>query len=74
MNHLLRGASPLIAALVVAALSLAPTVVHAEGELKVGDAAPDFELPGSDGQTHRLADLRGRYVVVAFFPKAFTSG
>ena len=39
-----------------------------------GDPAPDFSLPGSDGQTHTLEDLRGRYVVVAFFPKAFTSG
>lgn len=40
----------------------------------VGDAAPDFELPGSDGELHRLSDLRGKYVVLAFFPKAFTGG
>lgn len=40
----------------------------------VGDPAPDFTLPGSDGQTHTLSDLRGRYVVIAFFPKAYTSG
>ncbi len=40
----------------------------------VGDAAPAWELPGSDGQLHRLVDLRGKYVVVAFFPKAYTSG
>ena len=40
----------------------------------VGDLAPDFELPGSDGNLHRLADLRGAHVVLAFFPKAFTSG
>ena len=39
-----------------------------------GDPAPDFRLPGSDGQTHALADYRGRFVVLAFFPKAFTGG
>ncbi len=41
---------------------------------QMGKPAPDFELPGSDGQTHRLADYRGRHVVLAFFPKAFTNG
>ena len=39
-----------------------------------GDAAPDFDLPGSDGQAHALADYRGRFVVLAYFPKAFTGG
>ena len=40
----------------------------------VGDVAPEWSLAGSDGHTHSLADLRGRHVVVAFFPKAFTGG
>ena len=40
----------------------------------VGALAPEWSLAGSDGQTHSLADLRGRHVVVAFFPKAFTGG
>ncbi len=40
----------------------------------VCDVAPEWSLAGSDGQTHSLADLRGRHVVVAFFPKAFTGG
>ncbi len=44
-------------------------------ELKVGDPAPDFALQGTDGKTHRLSDYRGKQaVVVAWFPKAFTSG
>lgn len=43
-------------------------------ELGPGDAAPLFELPGSDGNTHRLSDYRGRTVVLAWFPKAFTGG
>jgi thioredoxin-dependent peroxiredoxin len=44
-------------------------------ELKTGDTAPDFTLPGSDGKTYRLADYRGKQaVLLAWFPKAFTSG
>jgi thioredoxin-dependent peroxiredoxin len=43
-------------------------------ELKVGDAAPAFSLPGSDGKTHSLADYKGKTVVLAWFPKAFTGG
>ncbi len=43
-------------------------------ELKPGDPAPDFTLPGSDGKTHHLADYKGKTVVLAWFPKAFTGG
>lgn len=43
-------------------------------DLKAGDVAPDFSLPGSDGRTYRLRDLAGHIVVVAWFPKAFTGG
>ena len=42
-------------------------------ELKPGDAAPAFELTGSDGQTYKLEDI-DRHVVVAWYPKAFTPG
>jgi thioredoxin-dependent peroxiredoxin len=43
--------------------------------VKVGDMAPDFTLPGTDGKTHRLSDYRGKAaVVVAWFPRAFTAG
>lgn len=43
-------------------------------DLKPGDAAPAFKLPGSDGKTHSLADYHGKTVIVAWFPKAFTPG
>ena len=43
-------------------------------ELKVGDQAPAFSLPGSDGKTHTLEESRGRAVVLAWFPRAFTGG
>ena len=60
-----------------AALSLALSAqqpVAGQGDLKVGDAAPDFTLHGSDGQTHSLTKLRGKHVVLAWVPKAFTAG
>ena len=43
-------------------------------ELKVGDEAPGFTLPASDGKTYSLSNLRGKTVVLAWFPKAFTGG
>lgn len=61
-----------------AALSLATSSVMAQApaaELKAGDMAPAFSLPGSDGKTHALADHKGKQaVVLAWFPKAFTGG
>ena len=36
--------------------------------------APDFTLKASDGQTYSLSKLRGKTVVLAWFPKAFTAG
>jgi len=43
-------------------------------ELVAGDPAPDFALMGSDGKTHTLSAYRGKHVVLAWFPKAFTGG
>ena len=37
-------------------------------ELKVGDAAPAFSLPASDGKTHSLADSQGKTVILADTP------
>jgi peroxiredoxin Q/BCP len=42
--------------------------------LKVGDVAPDFSLPGTDGKTHKLSSYKGKTVVVAWYPAAFTGG
>jgi peroxiredoxin Q/BCP len=42
--------------------------------LEDGEKAPDFALPDADGNTVKLAGLKGRPVVVYFYPKDDTSG
>src|SRR3954447_1731097 len=42
-------------------------------KVDIGDAAPDFELPGTEGKTYRLSEYRGRNVVLAFYPGDATS-
>ena len=42
--------------------------------LQIGDPAPDFELLSDENQPIRLSDLRGRRVVLFFFPRADTPG
>jgi peroxiredoxin Q/BCP len=41
---------------------------------EAGKAAPDFSLPDAAGRMHRLADYRGRWLVLYFYPKADTPG
>ncbi len=42
--------------------------------LEAGDAAPDFTLPDDTGTDVTLSDLRGRKVIVYFYPAAMTPG
>jgi len=68
------GKTSIILAGVLATSLLATARAEIVG-LKVGDLAPQFSLPGSDGRTYRLADYRGKQaVILAWFAKAFTSG
>ena len=57
----------------VFSLAAAPRAFQAD-DLKAGDAAPSFSLMGTDGKTHSLADDKGKFVVLAWFPKAMTTG
>jgi peroxiredoxin Q/BCP len=45
-----------------------------ENRLSPGDPAPDFTLPADDGSSVTLSDLRGRKVIVYFYPAAMTPG
>jgi len=79
-----RRSTPLLAGLALsAAFSLTPLLEAQQAApvappptaLKVGDTAPDFTLPASDGTKVTLSSFRGKKtVVLAFFPAAFTGG
>lgn len=73
MTRLVSGCFVVFGMVMLAAFGTAGRA--AEGELKVGDRAPDFTLQGSDGATHSLSEFKGKSpVVLAWFPKAFTPG
>jgi peroxiredoxin Q/BCP len=42
--------------------------------LQPGDVAPEFEVEDHNGETVRLSELRGRKVLLWFYPKADTPG
>jgi peroxiredoxin Q/BCP len=58
-----------------AALALALNQMARAGELpKVGEAAPDFELPDQNGVKHTLQGYAGKWLVLYFYPKDDTPG
>jgi peroxiredoxin Q/BCP len=68
MKHVLRFMSGILIAVGMLVSSAAAQ------DLKVGDQAPNFTLPGTDGKMYSLPQLKGHWVVLAWFPKAFTAG
>ena len=49
-------------------------VSHAGDAPQPGQVAPDFKLPDQTGKTHQLADYRGKWLVLYFYPKDDTPG
>src|SRR5437016_5963702 len=64
----------LLSSLFVCALILLATIVYAGDLPEVGTAAPDFQLTTNEGNQASLKDYRGKWVVLYFYPKDFTSG
>ena len=63
-----------ILALLVVALLSTSAVVLADSGPAVGSVAPEFTLPSQEGTPVSLKDYRGKWVVLYFYPKDFTSG
>ena len=59
---------------VVVALILSPSVSALTDPPAVGSAAPDFSLSSNEGKQVSLKDYRGKWIVLYFYPKDFTSG
>lgn len=61
--------------LIVAALAFTPMRAGAEGEQPaIGANAPEFSLTSNEGKKVSLKDYKGKWVVLYFYPKDFTSG
>src|SRR5438046_9188054 len=54
--------------------TLALMAAESQQQPEVGKAAPDFNLTTGDGSQVSLKDYRGKWVVLYFYPKDFTSG
>ena len=62
-------------ALGLATAAAGPAQAQSVQDLRPGDPAPAFSLPGTDGRVHSLADHKSRQaVVLGWFSKAFTGG
>jgi thioredoxin-dependent peroxiredoxin len=59
---------------VLAAAAVASTAMAADTPPAVGSAAPSFTLTNNEGKTVNLSDFKGKWVVLYFYPKDFTSG
>jgi peroxiredoxin Q/BCP len=64
----------LITALLVVAVSVTPLMVFAASVPSVGSLAPEFTLASQEGTPVSIKNYRGRWVVLYFYPKDFSSG
>ena len=65
----------IIAVIVLGLFLMAYRAVSMAGELpKMGESAPDFNLPDAQSQMHQLSDYAGQWLVLYFYPKDDTPG
>lgn len=70
----LTNARRVLAGAAVALTAMTCSLPARAADLEVGQTAPDFALPDQDGKVHKLSDYKGKYVVLAFYPKDMTAG
>ncbi len=63
----------LLVVVIIVAVFLVPRLLSHSAKPTEGSAAPAFTLPSQDG-TVTLADYRGKWVVLYFYPKDQTPG
>ena len=64
----------ILSLLLLAMLCVAPFALALSDPPEVGKPAPDFTLKSNEGKTVSLKDYKGKWVVLYFYPKDFTSG
>jgi peroxiredoxin Q/BCP len=64
----------LITAIVAVAVAVSPPMVFAASVPSAGSQAPEFALTSQEGTPVSLKDYRGKWVVLYFYPKDFSSG
>ena len=64
----------LTTALLLVTFAITPLMVFAASAPSVGSVAPEFTLTSQEGAPVSLKDYRGKWVVLYFYPKDFTSG
>ena len=58
----------------IVVLGITAIAIAASDQPSVGSAAPDFSLSSNEGKQVSLKDYRGKWIVLYFYPKDFTSG
>ena len=66
--------STLVFAIFILVAAIGASVVAAADPPAVGSPAPDFKLTNNEGKIASLQDFRGKWLVLYFYPKDFTSG
>ena len=74
MKHLRTRTLSLLAIAAAALVLSAPAGAFSSDPPAVGTPAPDFQLTTNENKQAALKDFRGRWVVLYFYPKDFTSG